>query len=389
MVTATTPPGDVPHRGGTSWIFLLHALRFSLDLRKALLAAIGVIVLHAGWDVLDQLVPGAERGTAGLINERRSTVASTRASEDQVAWEHVRAAGWRLTEPERVLARPLVGLLEPGKDATRLFHALLTVLWAVCVWGICGGAIARMTVVEASGTPGPGIAGAVRFAVRFALPLIATPLCPLAAVAVCASVCAAVGLLYWLPAGIGTVLGGMFLFIPLVMGLVMAILLVGLLAGWPLMHASVAAEAEDTLDALSRSFSYLNQRLGKFVGWFGIAWLIGIPGLIAVDLLASGVIHLAAWGLNLSAPASRLGLLDDPLAGASFVSRASAALPTFWRGLIGLMARGWIYAYFWTTAAFLYLLLRQDVDGTPPTAVNPVTAPEQPSGIPVQGNPGS
>ena len=30
------------------------------------------------------------------------------------------------------------------------------------------------------------------------------------------------------------------------------------------MHASVAAEADDTLDALSRSFSYLNQRLGRF-----------------------------------------------------------------------------------------------------------------------------
>ena len=73
-------------------------------------------------------------------------------------------------------------------------------------------------------------------------------------------VCAGVGLLYWLPAGIGTVLGGVFLFIPLVLGLVMAILLVGLLAGWPLMHASVAAEADDTLDALSRTFSYLNQR---------------------------------------------------------------------------------------------------------------------------------
>ena len=104
-----------------------------------------------------------------------------------------------------------------------------------------------------------------------------------------------------------------------------------------------------------------------------------------MDLLASGVIHLAAWGLNLSAPASKLGLLDDSLAGASFVSRASAALPTFWRGVIGLIARGWIYAYFWTTAAFLYLLLRQDVDGTPPTAVNPVTAPSSLPAYPRKG----
>jgi hypothetical protein len=177
--------------------------------------------------------------------------------------------------------------------------------------------------------------------------------------------------------GIGAVLGGVFLFIPLLLGAVMAILLIGLLAGWPLMHASVAAEADDTLDALSRSFSYLNQRLWKFAGWLGIAWLIGIPGLIFVDLFASGVINLAAWGLSLTAPTSRLGLLDDSLAGVSSVSRAAAALPTFWRAVVVVVARSWIYAYFWTTAAFLYLRLREDVDGTAWTAVNLETAPDQ------------
>ena len=201
----------------------------------------------------------------------------------------------------------------------------------------------------------------------------------------CAAVCAGVGLLYWLPAGIGAVLGGVLMWIPLASGLVMAILLVGLLACWAVMHASVAAEAEDTLDALSRSLSYFNQRLGKFVGWIGIAWLCGVPGLIAVDLLASGVIHLASWGLSLTAPASGLGLLDDMAAGAASLSPAAALLPAFWRGVIGLMARGWVYAYFWTTAAFLYLLLRQDVDGTPWTWVKPLTGSERRSGIPVQG----
>ena len=97
------------------------------------------------------------------------------------------------------------------------------------------------------------------------MPLIATPLFPLLAIGLCALICAGFGLLYRLPAGIGSVVGGMLLFIPLLLGLVMALLLFGLAAGWPLSHASVAAEAEDLLDALSRSFSYLNQRLGKFV----------------------------------------------------------------------------------------------------------------------------
>lgn len=379
MVTATTPRAEVPRSGGTLSKLLPRALRSSFDLRKAMLAALGLIVLQAGWDVLDQLFPSTERGSAALIDARCSAPGGARAGDSQLVWEHLLDAGWRLTEPERVLARPLVGLLEPGTDLKRLIHAFLTVVWALTVWGLFGGAIARVAVLEASGEPGSRLAGAVRFAVHHALPLIAAPLCPLAAVSVCALACAGIGLLYWLPAGIGPVLGGALLFIPLTLGLVMAILLVGLLAGWPLMHASVAVDAEDTMNALSRSFSYLNQRLFRILGWLGIAWLIGIAGLIAVDLLAAGVIRLAAWGLSLSAPVSRLGLLEDAAGGVSSVSRASAALPVFWRGVIGLTARGWIYAYFWTTETFLYLLLRQEVDGTPWTVVKPESQPVRPT----------
>ena len=68
---------------------------------------------------------------------------------------------------------------------------------------------------------------------------------------------------------------------------------------------------------------------------------------------------------SLSAPASSLAGLTDPGAGERTIARTIAAWPAFWRGVIGLLIRGWIYAYFWTAASFIYLLLRHDVDGTP------------------------
>lgn len=43
--------------------------------------------------------------------------------------------------------------------------------------------------------------------------------------------------------------------------------------------------------------------------------------------------------------------------------------PIFWRGVVALLVHGWIYAYFWTAASFIYLMLRRDVDGTPWTDV--------------------
>jgi hypothetical protein len=379
MVTEpANPEVFTTQRAGPSWLRLLRAVRLAFDLRKLVLAALGLILLQAGWYVLDRLFPGSPTLTSGLLDSAPGPKAVTGVSLDRTAWEPVRSAGWRLTEPARMFATPLISLFGLGKGAGWSLHALLAVLWVVAVWGLVGGAIARTALVEISRMQGLGTLGAVRFALRFALPLIATPLCPLLGIALCALICAGFGLLYWLPARIGTVLGGILLFIPLSLGLVMALLLTGLVAGWPLMHASVAAEAEDMLDALSRSFSYLNQRLGRFAGYVVIAWLIGIPGLLAVDLLVLGVTHLAAWGLGLSAPASSLAGLADPLPGDAAISQTVAAFPRFWRAALGLLARGWSYAYFWTAASFIYLLLRHDVDGTSWTEVNHAAGRERP-----------
>jgi hypothetical protein len=370
MVTAVATTEIVTNpKVGPGWLRLVRAARSAFEIRKVVLAAVGLILLQAGWGMLDRLFPGSSAVAPELHALPVSAGAGAPEGMDLTSWNSVRSAGWRLTEPARVFATPLISLFAVGKGPGWFLHAVLAVLWALAVGGIVGGAIARMTVVEVSRMQGPGTLGAVRFAIRFALPLIATPLLPLLAIGLCALICAGFGLLYWLPAGIGAVVGGILLFIPLILGLVMAILLLGLAASWPLLHASVAAEAEDILDALSRSFSYLNQRLGKFAGCVVLAWLIGIPGLLAVDLLATAVTHLTAWGVGLSAPASSLAGLTDRGAGETVITQTATALPAFWRGVIGLLARSWIYAYFWTAASFIYLLLRHDVDGTPWTEV--------------------
>ena len=155
----------------------------------------------------------------------------------------------------------------------------------------------------------------------------------------------------------------------------MAILLIGLVATWPLMHASVAAEAEDMLDALSRSFSYFNQRLGKFAGYVVVAWLLGIAGLLLVDLVALATLHLTSWGVHLTAPASSLvGLVANPALDGS-PGNAGSNLPVFWRAVVEWLVRGWIFTYFWTSSSFVYLILRHDVDGTPMTDVKAPVPP--------------
>ena len=43
----------------------------------------------------------------------------------------------------------------------------------------------------------------------------------------------------------------------------------------------------------------------------------------------------------------------------------------FWLGAVRLLAHAWIYSYFWSAAALLYLWLRHEVDGTPTTVIDP------------------
>ena len=372
MATEVTGGTFLPGRENCYLMRLLRAVQSSFDLRKAIVAALGLLIFHAGWDLFELAVPAA-RGIPPHLPGRTSAGAVAAGElEEHADWGRIRTAAWRLTEPIRILVSPMVSFFEPARGGMRTLRAFLAIVWVIVVWGITGGAIARMAVVAGSSRPAPGIGGALRFALRFALPLIVTPLCPLMAISLCALGCTAVGILYRLPDPVGPVLGGVFLVVPLGLGLVMVLLLFGLVAGWPLLHASIAADTQDMLDSLSRCFSYLNQRLAGFAFCVLLAWVIGVPALVVVDLLASGVVHLAAWGLSFSAPESSVAALSESIRLASGVGTAATILPALWRGAIGLLAQGWIYAYFWTAGAHIYLLLREEVDGTPRTDVSEI-----------------
>ena len=129
------------------------------------------------------------------------------------------------------------------------------------------------------------------------------------------------------------------------------------------MHATIAAEGEDGFDALSRSFAYVNQRPLRYAACVALAWALGTLGLIVVDLFARMTIHMAQWGLGFGAPGDVLGTLFQ--GGTAPVAPTARAAHTFWLSLVGLVAHGWIYSYFWTSAVIIYLVLRHDVDGTP------------------------
>ena len=343
---------------------LVGAIRQAFDLRKLIIAALGLAVLQPGWSLLDRLFPASADTTPALTQS--TPPALSLSTTGPLSWDTLASLHVRLSEPFRLLATPVFALVDPGADWGRTLHALLSLIWLFIVWGICGGAIARIAIVQVAMTRQMSVTDGLRFAVTNARPLILAPLCPLFGVAVCAAFNASWGLLYRLPA-VGPVLAGIGLVVPLAAGLVMTLLMAGLLGGWSLLQAATAGGAEDTLDALSRVFGYLNQRLGSFIVVVALAWLAGLLGLAFVDVFTTCVIRLTHWSLGLTAPAN----LTDAFFNLQTTSAPGVAGATHavWLGVVQLLAHGWIYSFYWTAAANLYLWLRHVVDGTPPTAI--------------------
>jgi hypothetical protein len=352
---------------------LVGAVRMAFDLRKLVIAAIGLAGLQAGWLLLGRLSPASVQAMPTLLD---ATV-PTRLDSLPKLWTSKGAGDvvFRLSEPYWLLIRPLLGLFDPGNDWTSMLCAGLALVWMIVVWSFCGGAIARIAVVQIATTRRPGISEALRFARRRAGALVGAPFCPLLGVAFLAMLLAGFGALYRIPA-VGPALAGVLLVIPLLIGLVTAALVLGLIGAWPLMPVAVAAGAEDALDALSRTFGYLNQRLGPLVAMVAFSCLLGVLGLALVDILVYSVVRLTHWGLGLTAPGLELA---DLFAAMNARAGVAAGAHSFWIGIAAVMAYAWTYSFFWTAAAYIYLWLRHEVDGTPWSEVDPPAPPAPPA----------
>lgn len=330
---------------------LLRAPGIATDARKLTLAAVGLLALYAGWFALDsafaRLQPGSTPELPGLVLGGSLTNPGVGPLEP----------GGQVLEPFRAIVSRFAGLFQKGVGPIGWSLEALKALWAAVVWGIAGGAIARIAVVQAAVDRRIGLGSALRFALGKSGSLIGAPLTPMLAVATLAAGCALFGLIYRIPGGVGAWIAAVLGFVPLLLGLVMALVLMGLALGWPLMHATIAAEDEDAPDALSRSYSYVNQRLVRYAAHAAVAVAIGSIGLMAAAAFARLVLGLADWGVSLGAPA-----LDD-LGGGAGDGRL------FWTRAVGLLVLGWAYSYFWSASSIIYLILRRDVDGTPWHAV--------------------
>lgn len=388
------------------WLHLFRTFWIAADLRKLVLAGIALLLIASGEWVVDQLpfapplqpidqielvgtLPGDQVATpvravpgrwpwqqnlgysqqeTGAVGLARSVLANPWRTLDSVVsnWPVV------LRPMTALLASPLALLRPSASWSDRAYH-VTRFLWSLCVWSIFGGAITRMAAVQFARDQQVGLWVALKFSSRRFLDYISAPLLPLGAVLLLVALCALGNLLGRIP-GAGEYIVGLFWGIGLLVCFLMALILIGIGTGWPLMFATISTEASDGFDGLSRAYNYVFERPWLYLWSIVVAMCYGSLVIFFVWFVGKFVIELSQWGAAwaLGAEGAQTLLSRTPelfrsqpvnVSIQSGPYEAGSRLISFWLCGLALLVMGFIYSYFWSTVTVIYFILRHSADG--------------------------
>src|SRR3972149_2445213 len=192
--------------------------------------------------------------------------------------------------------RPPVDLFHRDLTPVGFLCLLLCGIWEVFVWGLFGGGVTRIAALKFTRDESPDLLGALGHAGSKLLSYSSAPMLALAGAAVFGLQLVVLGLVMRL--SFFAMLAGIAWPFVLLLGLLMAILLIGALVGWPLMWATVSVEGTDAFDALSRSYAYTYQRPLRLLGCVLPAEIPAAISMFIVKLFATAAISLGNWSIS-------------------------------------------------------------------------------------------
>jgi len=360
------------------WLILFRSFRISLGLTAMLAALVGALLMPIGWKVSSALFLGDERLERNVelrqVDQRLSSIHRSTAATDTVGHRigllpgsmlHGQAGDWSATFDR--LATGYRNLFSTKLELTEFAYFVFGTLWSLAVWAFCGGVIVRQAIVKLSVGERLPIRLTVTHTAKKFVSYLCAPLFPLIAVVLIAIPIAVVGLIMRAGDGGALVAAVLWIFV-LIGGLIMAVTLLGLLFGWPLMWGAIAAEQySDTFDAVSRAYSYVFQKPLHYLFYAVVASLFGALCWILADGFGTAVIELSWWAASFGAGDETINKLRPAIDGFETQEGFTAVWASafvLWEGLVHLLVSAFRYSFFWTAAAAIYLLLRYDADRT-------------------------
>jgi len=280
------------------WLILVKALRITLLIRVLVLALVGVMLTQWGSATIDgffsletpsltqitdssvvddlpNLPLQADLPTNGVLH-----LAST--SPYLRGWHWVSQPFFRLADREISWQTSLI-LLTQG-------------CWMMAVWAVFGGAIVRIAAISL--TRGEILSPLV--ALRDAITVWpsttgATIIAMLGAIALAVPL---VLLGFLLRMNFMAVVAGLLWCLVLAWGLMLAVVLLGFLLGWPLMWACLGVERSDAFDGVSRCYAYVYQKPLQLTFYVLITALLAFLGEAVVYVFATASVSIAEWTLS-------------------------------------------------------------------------------------------
>ncbi|MEI6255159.1 MAG: hypothetical protein WCQ77_00790 [Planctomycetota bacterium] len=353
------------------WWVLFRAAGVAFSPTVILLAALGCLATWAGWSLADsmQLAGVPQPAATGLaLPAEPSGVLNDVLNSGRLLAPSQQVLPWLLGILDRlpIAAADVLRLVavpfRPAATFAQMFGALVRIGWFVLVWSIFGTAITRHVALALVGEETQGLSGAIWYGTRKWLASFNAVAFVLLGILSLSVPGAILGLL--MRTDIGLALAGAIWPLVLAGAIVVAILAIGMVAGWPLMVAAVGVERGDSFQAISTSFSYLYQRPLHYAFYGLIAALVALPALAAAGVFADATGTLAMWAASFGMGHERTkAVMEGISAGGAGVPWGARAIGFWMSGLEALLSSfGW--GYFWAIATAGYLLLRKDVDGT-------------------------
>ena len=380
---------------------MLNVVRGSLDPRRWLIGGLAALLVAAGGSMLDawsesesetqwpwQFQMGAldsGPGAAGLLET---------AGEKPI--ELAVDMAWKpelLGRPLRDVMTPVVQIVSQRESWSETAIAWSRFLVAVLAWSLGGVMLVRMTAADVVRGESLTLAEVSGFGLRHIASLLSAVLISLLWFGVLWGLCVLGGLFAKIPA-VGPLVVSLLWFIPLVLGLLMAFVSVGFVAGWPLMVATIGVEDSDGFDGFSHAHGFLTDRpallagqavVGTVVGSLAtcLAWIVLAMTLaFAGSSVAVGLDSLTDRGGDVQAAVSvadstsGMGGAEVPVAlmvsettesgEASDVPFSSTFL-VFWVCVAKTLFVGYAASVFWGIVTGLYLIVRDSADGIPMT----------------------
>jgi len=250
----------------------------------------------------------------------------------------------------------------------------------LAVISIAGGTICRIAALQSARGEKPGLTEALRFSTKRFTSFFTAPLVPVGIIIFIGLFIFLLGLIGNIPWA-GELIMGIFVLLALIAGALIAVVLIGAIAGFNLMFPAVAYDGSDCFDAISRSFSYVYAKPWRMGFYTTIAAVYGAICYTFVrffTFLLLGVTHrtlqLGVWVENSKEVDKLTAIWPKPefmnLLGSANIattnwaeSLAAFLVHLFLLGVVGLLV-SFIISFYFSANTIIYSLMRNKVDNT-------------------------